>query len=82
MDTIRQLADIAIKAHNGADLPLEILAEINALIAEPSILTGKESHVKTLMTLIEEYDPYAGVGCFGGGSSLDEIRKALRALKV
>jgi hypothetical protein len=81
MDILSRLIEAAGKGHNDGDLPLEIVAEVQMLISQPAGLAGKEALIETLIVLIEDYDPYAGVGCFGSGSSLVDIRKALQALK-
>lgn len=62
------------------ELPDYIVDAINRLVASPERLTGKESELRTLLEQLEDYDPHAGIGCFGGGVSAASIQRTLDLL--
>ena len=73
---------LLVTARNHEDLPGEIVDAVTALRDAPERLEGRDALLLTLLDQLNEYDPYAGVGCFGGGSSLEDIRQTLARLRA
>jgi hypothetical protein len=70
----------AIEQHQD-DLPENLAAELRAVVA-----AGTTPEVTALITelarQVEDYDPYAGAGCFGDACSATTIAATLQRLKV
>jgi len=75
------IVQIVTAAHNHEDLPEALLAEIDAVAASSELLQGKEGELQTLLRQLHDYDPYAGVGCFGDGVTLGEIRQTIEGMQ-
>lgn len=75
------IEQIVVAAQSHEDLPDTLLAEIYAVTASPELLQGKDGELRTLLRQLHDYDPYAGVGCFGDGVTLGEIRQTIERMQ-
>lgn len=79
---IRELVEHIVSVAMAHDsLPDVAVAEITALAASIDTLQGREELLLTLLGQLHDYDPYAGVGCFGSGATLAEIRTTIESLQ-
>ena len=72
---LQKLKKAARTAHEERDLPTEILMAIEGIHTLTS--PPDSSLPATLLQQLEEYDPYAGTGCFCGGTSLAAIKETV-----
>lgn len=64
--------------HEQGELPASLLAEILAIAENPAPYAKNKEGISLLITQIQNYDPYAGAGCFSFSFSLEDIRRTLR----
>lgn len=70
----------AIMQHQD-DLPETLAAELRAVSADGST-PEVAALVAELASQVEDYDPYAGAGCFGDACSATSIAATLQRLKA
>ncbi len=75
------ISRVLIAARSHDELPETVTAEIVGLALLPERLAGKGDLLQRLLDQLNDYDPYAGVGCFGNGTTLEEIRLTVARLK-
>ena len=75
------MSRILIAARSHDDLPYPVVEEIVGLATFPERLAGKGELLETLLRQLDDYDPYAGVGCFGSGTTLERIRQTLGEIR-
>jgi deoxycytidine triphosphate deaminase len=80
MGMLLKVKNAARTAHEERELPVEFLAAVDAValldIPDDSPLLA------TLLQQLEEYDPYAGCGCFGSGATPADLRSTLARLGI
>ncbi|MBV5340351.1 MAG: hypothetical protein J0665_12500 [Deltaproteobacteria bacterium] len=79
MSLIDELRCIATAQSLDAELPDALLSKILELSEDPAMM-GKESLVKTLITQLNNFDLYAGTGCFSDSCGVKEISDTLKLL--
>lgn len=62
------------------DFPLWLLPDISKIAEAPERFSDKGNLVRQLLAQMENYDPYAGAGCFSESSSIEDIQRTLRSL--
>jgi hypothetical protein len=80
MTPFEHLLLIARLQHEENDFPTYLLGEVEDLLVAGT-LAGRETLVEELTTQIENFDPYAGTGCFGESCSAATIAATLRKVK-
>ncbi|QWV93317.1 hypothetical protein KP004_19465 [Geomonas oryzisoli] len=81
MDLSAQLAETARRQHDDAGLPAWLVEDILALCAAPGVCDVDEELIRRLLRQVEEFDSYAGVGCFGDSASAADIEATLTELR-
>lgn len=81
MDVCELVEHIVSVAMAHDSLPDAVVAEIVALSSSIDTLQGREELLLRLLGQLHDYDPYAGVGCFGSGATLAEIRTTIESLQ-
>jgi len=82
MNPFEQLKQVARQQHDENDFPEDLLAEVLDLDRQAASYAGREAEIVELAGQIENFDPYAGAGCFGESYSAAQIAAALRRLKA
>ena len=72
---------VLIAARSHEDLPETVTDQIVRLAQLPERLAGRGHLLQTLLDQLADYDPYAGVGCFGSGTTLEQIRQTLAEIR-
>lgn len=80
MELLERLAETAKRQHREADLPASILARILALAAAPGRLSD-EADIALLLQQVEDFDSYAGAGCFGDAVSAATLEATLKRFR-
>lgn len=62
------------------EFPLWLLSKVDQVLEHPERHAGKAPLFERLVSELNDYDPYAGAGCFGGGTSAAAIQATLREL--
>lgn len=79
MSLIDELRLVATQQSLNAELPDDLLLEILELTSDPSLM-GKEALLKKLISQLDNFDLYAGAGCFGDSCGVKEISDTLKLL--
>lgn len=79
MNVAETLKRAARSCHEERDLPTDLYDKVCSLadVAE----TLDPALLSTLMQQLEEYDPYAGVGCFCEGTTLSSLKETVSRLE-
>lgn len=77
MELLERLIETARRQHEEADLPGWIVEEITALRAASAPAHGRHDLFALLLLQLEDFDSYAGAGCFGGAVSAAAIAATL-----
>ena len=80
MDLFAKLAAVAQRQNEEADLPSWLLADILEIAGTPERYAGKPGLIELLLRQVEEFDSYAGAGCFGNSVSAGTIQATLREI--
>lgn len=80
MDLFNRLAAAATRQSDEADLPSFLLADILQIAGSPERYAGKSLLVELLISQVEEFDSYAGAGCFGGTVSAGTIKATVNEI--
>ncbi|UPU36174.1 hypothetical protein M1B72_00290 [Geomonas paludis] len=81
MGLLDQLRETARSQHDAAGLPAWLVEDILALCAAPSLTEGRTELLGLLLRQVEEFDSYAGAGCFGDSVSAATIEGTLNRLR-
>lgn len=81
MTKLERLKQCAMKQHQENQLPDELLQQILALGDHPAIERAGDGLIEKLLDQIENYDPYAGIGCFCDAASATSIATTIRQLQ-
>lgn len=82
MNPFVRLLRSARQQHEENHFPAELLGEVQQLVANADALAGREAQIAELAARIEDFDPYAGTGCFGEAASAAEIAALLKRLRT
>lgn len=80
MDIFVALAETARRQHREADLPCGLLEQILSIADAPERHSEQVELVERLIREVEDFDSYAGVGCFGDSVSADSISATVRLI--
>lgn len=75
------LNSLLIAARSHEDLPETVTEQIVRLALLPERLAGKGHLLQRLLDQLGDYDPCAGVGCFGSRTTLEQIRHTLAEIR-
>lgn len=75
-------ARLAAAIHQQTELPDQLAAELWEIVASADVYAGAIELVTELARQVEDYDPYAGVGCFGETCSAATIEGTLRRIRA
>lgn len=67
-------------AQEESDLPEQVAMQLQVLAAHVDDNAAARTVTEQVIELLGHYDPYGDVGCFGGGSDLATLEKAIRLL--
>ncbi|MBU5611801.1 GSU3529 family protein [Geomonas azotofigens] len=81
MELLEQLVATARRQHEEADLPAWLVEEIIALRAAPTPVQGRDDRLALLLRQVEDFDSYAGAGCFGDSVSAATIAATLDRIR-
>ncbi|QXE90071.1 hypothetical protein KP001_16845 [Geomonas subterranea] len=81
MDFLDKLAETARRQHEEADLPEWLVEEIVALSASPVPGPAPTDLYRLLLQQVEDFDSYAGAGCFGDSVTAATIAATLDRLR-
>lgn len=83
MDIFEQLRHIATEQNLAGDLPSWLLADILVIADNPHRYRHAIPLVETLAEQVQEYDPFAGMGCLNASSiGVETIRSTIRQIKL
>lgn len=82
MALFEQLKQQLTLQREEGDLPDWLTAELAEIADRPELYADREPLVQQLLGQVQDYDPYAGAGCFSDSCSLEDIRRTLRQLKA
>ncbi|MBJ6748593.1 GSU3529 family protein [Geomonas anaerohicana] len=80
MELLDKLAAAATSQHE-AGLPASLVEDILALCAVPVLAEGKADLLELLLQQVEDFDSYAGAGCFGDSVSAATIEGTVNRLR-
>lgn len=80
MDPFVRLAQAAKRQHEEGDLPSRLLEEILEIACSPALHSGNTELVERLIRQVEDFDSYAGAGCFGDSVSAGTIEATVRLI--
>lgn len=80
MTLLERLAETARRQYQENDLPEWLLAGILEITDRPEACSGHEERLRLLLQQVENFDGYAGVGCFGDTVSAAAIEATLKEL--
>lgn len=73
MDIFQRLAATATRQSAEGDLPDRLLCDILQIAGSPERYRGRLALVELLIGQLEDFDNYAGAGCFGDSVSAGTI---------
>jgi len=82
MDLFRRLAAAATRQSEEADLPSSLLADIMEIAGAPERHAAHTELIELLIEQVENFDSYAGAGCFGDAVSAGTIQATLRRITI
>jgi len=82
MDPFMRLVAAARRQSEEADLPYWLLADILRMAAAPERYCGKVDLIELLLSQVEDFDSYAGAGCFDSSVSAGTIQATLREIML
>lgn len=80
MNLLEKLAEAARRQSDEADLPSWLLADILEIAGNPSRHSGQDGLIEVLLHQVEDFDSYAGTGCFGSSVSAATIQATLKRI--
>ena len=75
-----QLRDAAYQQNQSAEFPARLLAEVVSIADNSELYTDKSSLVELLINQINNFDTYAGTGCFDTSVSANTIQTTIRRI--
>lgn len=78
---LERLKQVALRQHAEHDFPDVLLQQVLALSADAGRAAGREALIAELTEQIENFDPYAGVGCFCEAYGAATIAATLKRLQ-
>jgi len=82
MELFERLAAAATRQSEEADLPSSLLAEILEIAGSPGRHAAHPELIELLIEQVENFDSYAGAGCFGDAVSAGTIQATLRQITI
>ncbi|GFO70843.1 hypothetical protein GMLC_44220 [Geomonas limicola] len=80
LEQLELLRSTARELRQADEFPTWLLSEFEAILEHPDRYTREAALLERLLAEIRDYDPYAGMGCFGGGTSTATIQATLREI--
>ena len=82
MDPFERLKVAALQQTLSGDFPAWLLAEVLAIADRPEAYANSIHLVETLVLQIDDYDPYAGIGCFSASVGAGAIETTIRRIRI
>jgi len=79
-EQLEELRSVVRDLRQGEEFPTWLLSELDAILELPERHRGNLQLIERLVSQLREFDPYAGVGCFGSGTSAGTIQATLREI--
>jgi hypothetical protein len=73
----QELRSVAVRQSEERDFPLWLLPEVLQIADNPELYSDQCSMVELLLTQLQDFDSFAGVGCFDSSTSADTIRRTV-----
>ncbi len=80
MDTFAQLAAAIEAQHRDGELPDFLVQPLRAIATSPERFSPQLATVVKLLHQVENFDAYAGAGCFGDSYGPEHILRTLMEL--
>lgn len=80
MDLFSKLRVVALQQGMEGEFPAWLLADILEIAGAPDQYQDKRHLIETLITQVENYNPYAGAGCFDLSFGAETIQRSLHQI--
>jgi len=80
MELFRQLEQAIRNQHDEGELPDFLVQPLLAIARNPDQFQREEVKVRQLLNQVENFDAYAGAGCFGDSYGPEDILRTLMQL--
>ncbi|MDD2365860.1 MAG: hypothetical protein PHN84_06815 [Desulfuromonadaceae bacterium] len=80
MDLFEELRATALRQHEEGELPKWLIKDIFTIADKPEQYFSKSPLVKLLANQIDNFDAYAGAGCFDVSVSAETIRATINKI--
>lgn len=80
MELSQRLTMVAVQQNEEAEFPSWLLEEVLGIAADLTLVEDNVFLVETLIEQIENYDPYAGAGCFDTSVNSESIQQTIRRI--
>jgi len=80
MDLFEKLRAVALQQDLSGEFPTWLLAEVLMIADQPELHEGKVHLVEMLISQINDFDPYAGAGCFDTSVGAETIQATIRRI--
>lgn len=81
MKVFEELRSTAFRQSEENDFPLGLLTEILEIADNSDLYAHQCGMLELLLTQLQDFDPFAGVGCFDTSTSADTIRRTVNLIK-
>lgn len=82
MDPFEELRIIAIRQNTSWDFPSWLMADVLSIADSPEKYGDTVLLVEKLIDQINEYDPFAGTGCFDTSVGIEAIQATIRKITL
>jgi len=80
MDPFTRVVAAAERQSEEGDFPSWLLADIRRIASDPETYAGKVALIELLIRQVDDFDSYAGAGCFDTSVSAGTIQATLREI--
>jgi hypothetical protein len=78
MELFEKLRAVALRQNLDNEFPSWLLAEVMTIADEPDLHEEKVHLIELLIEQIDNFDPYAGTGCFDTSVGAETIQSTIR----
>ncbi|MBT0666449.1 hypothetical protein KI809_19245 [Geobacter pelophilus] len=78
MELFEKLRAVALQQNLDNEFPSWLLAEVMTIADEPDLYEEKVHLIELLIDQIDNFDPYAGTGCFDTSVGAETIQSTIR----
>ncbi len=77
MELFERLERAIRQQSEEGELPDFLVEPLLAIALQPETFRGEEAKVRLLLTQVENFDAYAGAGCFGDSYGAEDLLRTL-----